>query len=45
MPLLSLKDAIAAHVRDGQTLALEGFTIRLGKPRVIHGFQFANLIL
>ena len=26
MPLLSLKDAIAEHVRDGQTLALEGFT-------------------
>jgi glutaconate CoA-transferase subunit A len=26
MPLLSLKEAIAEHVRDGQTLALEGFT-------------------
>ena len=26
MPELSLRDAIAAHVRDGQTLALEGFT-------------------
>ena len=26
MPLLSLREAIAAHVRDGQTLALEGFT-------------------
>jgi glutaconate CoA-transferase, subunit A len=26
MPLASLKEAIAAHVRDGQTLALEGFT-------------------
>ena len=23
---LSLKDAVARHVRDGQTLALEGFT-------------------
>jgi glutaconate CoA-transferase subunit A len=26
MPELGLRDAIAAHVRDGQTLALEGFT-------------------
>jgi glutaconate CoA-transferase, subunit A len=26
MPLLSLREAIALHVRDGQTLALEGFT-------------------
>jgi glutaconate CoA-transferase subunit A len=26
MPLMTLGDAIAAHVRDGQTLALEGFT-------------------
>jgi glutaconate CoA-transferase subunit A len=26
MPLLGLSEAIAAHVRDGQTLALEGFT-------------------
>ncbi len=26
MPELSLKEAITAHVRDGQTLALEGFT-------------------
>jgi glutaconate CoA-transferase subunit A len=26
MPILSLRDAIAAHVEDGQTLALEGFT-------------------
>ena len=26
MPLVSLKEAIARHVRDGQTLALEGFT-------------------
>lgn len=26
MPELSLQDAVAAHVRDGQTLALEGFT-------------------
>jgi glutaconate CoA-transferase subunit A len=26
MPVLSLKEAIAEHVRDGQTLALEGFT-------------------
>ena len=26
MPELSLSEAIAAHVRDGQTLALEGFT-------------------
>ncbi len=25
-PLLSLKEAVAEHVRDGQTLALEGFT-------------------
>ena len=26
MPLVSLKEAVARHVRDGQTLALEGFT-------------------
>jgi glutaconate CoA-transferase subunit A len=26
MPLVSLKEAVAQHVRDGQTLALEGFT-------------------
>ncbi len=26
MPLVTLKEAIAEHVRDGQTLALEGFT-------------------
>ena len=26
MPLMTLGEAIAAHVRDGQTLALEGFT-------------------
>ena len=26
MPLLELRDAIALHVKDGQTLALEGFT-------------------
>jgi glutaconate CoA-transferase subunit A len=26
VPLLSLKDAIATHVRDGQSVALEGFT-------------------
>jgi len=26
MPLVSLREAIAQHVRDGQTLALEGFT-------------------
>jgi glutaconate CoA-transferase, subunit A len=26
MPLLSLREAVAEHVRDGQTLALEGFT-------------------
>jgi glutaconate CoA-transferase, subunit A len=26
MPLVSLKEAVAQHVRDGQTVALEGFT-------------------
>ena len=26
MPLMTLQEAIAAHVKDGQTLALEGFT-------------------
>ena len=26
MPLMTLPEAIAAHVKDGQTLALEGFT-------------------
>ena len=26
MPLMTLQDAIAAHVKDGQTLAMEGFT-------------------
>jgi glutaconate CoA-transferase subunit A len=26
MPLVSLKEAVARHVRDGQTVALEGFT-------------------
>jgi glutaconate CoA-transferase subunit A len=26
MPLVSLKEAVAGHVRDGQTVALEGFT-------------------
>ena len=26
MPVVSLKEAVARHVRNGQTLALEGFT-------------------